>query len=78
MQQGQRLMLPALELAMILNALGQSPVFKLRDVHLKLVEQQLAILEAVPDAQRGTWGSGGFYDGVLPCSTALLRPDSHT
>jgi len=53
---------PGLELAYVLNTLGQSPLFVLRDSHLATLDQSLAILKAVSINERPTWGSGGWYD----------------
>ena len=56
-------MCPSLELAFVLAALGQAPMFKIRDVHMKRIEEELRKLEAVQPSERQSWGSGGWYDG---------------
>jgi hypothetical protein len=64
MAQG-RLMLPALELSFLLMALAQAPQFIIRDNHLVLIDEKIAELDAVLESERGTWGSGGWYDGAF-------------
>lgn len=60
--QGNRLTLPGIELAYVLNCLGLSPRFVLFDVHLDQVSTVLAELHAVKDPS--SYGKGHeFWDG---------------
>ncbi|SCV68621.1 BQ2448_742 [Microbotryum intermedium] len=76
--QGNRLCLPGIELAYVLNCLGLSPRFNLFEVHLDQISTVLADLHQVKDPSR--YGNGDeFWDGHLPrwfsdyCLAHLLR-----
>ncbi|KAK4050437.1 hypothetical protein OIV83_003507 [Microbotryomycetes sp. JL201] len=70
--QNNRLTLPGIELAYVLNCLGLSPRFTLFDVHLDQVSTVLAELHAVKDPRSyGTGRGDEFWDDY--CLAHLLR-----
>lgn len=70
--QGNRLTLPGIELAYVLNCLGLSPRYVLFDVHLDQVSTVLADLHQIKDPK--SWGRGDeFWDGKSFCSPGFVR-----
>lgn len=70
--QGNRLMLPGIELAYVLNCLGLSPRFVLFDVHLDQVSSALAELHKVKNPK--DWGKGDeFWDGSSTSPRSSIR-----
>lgn len=63
--QGNRLALPGIELAYVLNCLGLSPRFILFEEHLNQVSQVLAELHAVKEPEKYGKNGDEFWDGAL-------------
>ena len=63
--QGNRLVLPGIELAYVLNCLGMAPRFALFETHLHQISAVLAELHACKDP--ASWGKNGdeYWDGQL-------------
>lgn len=83
--QGNRLVLPGIELGYVLNCLGMAPRFALFETHLHQISVVLAELHACKDP--ATWGKNGdeYWDDY--CLAHLLRgivlrfiahPEAHT
>lgn len=62
--QDNRLLLAGLDLAYVLNCFGLCPGFVLHDVHLKRVDEVLAVLAAVEDPSAYGQGNGEYWDGT--------------
>ncbi|GJN90607.1 hypothetical protein Rhopal_003619-T1 [Rhodotorula paludigena] len=69
--QGNRLALPGIELAYVLNCLGLSPRFILFEEHLNQVSQVLAELHAVKEPEKYGKNGDEFWDDY--CLAHLLR-----
>jgi hypothetical protein len=72
-QQGNRLALPGIELAYVLNCLGLSPRFILFEQHLDQVSHVLAELHKVREPSE--YGKTGeeFWDGAFRILFSILR-----
>ncbi|BGP52632.1 hypothetical protein JCM8202v2_000188 [Rhodotorula sphaerocarpa] len=69
--QDNRLLLAGLDLAYVLNCFGLCPGFVLHDVHLKRVDEVLAVLAAVEDPSAYGQGNGEYWDDF--CLAHMLR-----
>ena len=74
--QGNRLTLPGIELAYVLNCLGLSPRFILFEEHLNQVSQVLAELHAVKEPEQYGKNGDEYWDGASLSSSSLVDPTS--